>query len=233
MKSISKLFVLISILSWVFINNSCTKDNNPFKARLQVFVKQDSETGACIGHVQVKLYSSALNRDIDNSEAIAYTDSLNPSSIGANFENLSAQRYYLKASYRIGPDEYEGTSDVLLQLNKTTNCDIITEKTTASGDGNLKVFVRYYNTYFGGAVVKLYLSDADRTANNVFQQANTTDHGGGPGDQYAIFYSLPYAKYYIKATYDDIGKYYVGYEDNKSGVWVPSGLTVVNIMTDY
>lgn len=101
-------------------------------------------------------------------------------------------------------------------------------------NGNLKVFVRYNMTYFQGATVQIFKSKNDRDVGNVFMETATTDHGGGPTGLYAIIYNLPYAKYFLKATFNDsgTGDFYMGTEDLGTGVWVPKGTTTdIHIMT--
>jgi len=227
MKRISLFLALLSIASTIFISNSCKKDSSdPEGTRLQVFVKQAASTGPYKGQAQVKLYLNSHARDIDSVAAVAYTDSLNPSTIGAIFENLLPQKYYLKTSFTTGIDQYLGFADTVIELNKTTNCEIIALKYIPNG--NLRVYVKYNNIYFTAAIVKLFLSDADRTSDNVYLAANTEDHGGSASDIYATFDNLPFGKYYIKATYNDTGSsdFYIGTEDNGTGVTVPKGATI-------
>lgn len=72
----------------------------------------------------------------------------------------------------------------------------------ATENGNLEVFARKGTAtgpYLGNAVVKIFLTETDRTNGNVYQ-ANTTDpvdpiaHG-------AFFNSLPFQKYYISVSW--------------------------------
>jgi hypothetical protein len=91
-------------------------------------------------------------------------------------------------------------------------------------NGNLKVWVRKgtdIGPYMGGATVNLYLSEADRTADNIYKVAGTTSNGSSPSDTYAMFYSLNFQKWYVKAVFVDEGETYVGSGD----AWVPKGVT--------
>ena len=126
---------------------------------------------------------------------------------------------------------------LFVAFNTCTQDNPVIEKTVWLGptdNGNLQIFVRYFNTYFGAATVQIFKTKADRDAGNVFMETATTDHGSGPTGYYANFYNLPYARYYLKATYNDTGTgdFYVGTEDAGNGVWVPKGTTTsVHIMT--
>ena len=107
---------------------------------------------------------------------------------------------------------------------------------TCDDHGNLRVFVRYNTIYFQGATVQIFKTKNDRDIGNVYMEGGTTDHGGGPTDNYANFYNLPYAKYYLKGTFDEYttGRFYYGTEPLGDGVWVPNGTTTfVDIMTQW
>jgi len=129
---------------------------------------------------------------------------------------------------------------LFMAFNTCTEDNPVYERSVWLGptaNGSLKIFVRYNMTYFGaGAVVQLFKTSADRDVGNVYIETGCTSHGAGATDQYAIIINLDYAKYYLKGTYDETstGRYYVGYEENKSGIWVPKGTeTSVHIMTDF
>ena len=95
-------------------------------------------------------------------------------------------------------------------------------------NGNFRVFVRNGANWFVGANVQVFLSDADRTTGNAFRSGVTTLHSSGDTSKYVQFDTLPYAKYYLKATYNDTATslFYIGTEDLGKGVWAFKDSTV-------
>jgi hypothetical protein len=92
----------------------------------------------------------------------------------------------------------------------------------ATDNGNLEVFVRHKTVtgeYFGGVMVKLYLSEVDWQNNAVFR-ANTTPTTNTTIDG-ALFDNLDFQRYWISAQYNHQGEDFAG-ADN---VMVPKGTT--------
>lgn len=87
----------------------------------------------------------------------------------------------------------------LLMIFSVTSC----EKT---GPGKLTVIVKADGKYWPNVTVKLYLSQADRDADNAYLDAVTGPVS--PDKNGAVFVNLPPQTYYLKAVFSDgLGKY--------------------------
>jgi len=89
-------------------------------------------------------------------------------------------------------------------------------------NGNLEVFARKgtpTGPYLGNAVVKIFLTDVDRTNNNVYQ-SNVTDPDD-PIARGALFSSLPFQKYFISVSWTGADGLWMGVGES----FVPKGTT--------
>ncbi|MBT3302551.1 MAG: hypothetical protein HN921_15755 [Bacteroidetes bacterium] len=204
-KNLFKLLFILGIAS-VFI--CCNEEEIPKdeKASLEVFVKKYSVNGPKVGNITVELFLTKNARDIGNIYKTATTPTTEIEDNGALFEDLSAQVYYLQATFSDSGHVYEGIAELNVAENSTNEIDIITTFL-----GSWQVFVREGNVNgpnVGDAKVEIFLTESDRTNNNPMEVKYTPTTGFETKG--VLFESLPYQKYYLRGSYTNATGYWVG-----------------------
>jgi hypothetical protein len=137
MKSLLKVIFLALIAVSFFscdteVNDPNNNNNNNTTeptGNLEVFIRQDNAAGTYIGGVTVYLYKSAADRDANSVYSSATTPNANITLNGALFQNLTFQKYYLKANYSGSGKNYEGIGESYCPVNTTTAYHLVcTEK---------------------------------------------------------------------------------------------------------
>ncbi|HPD64789.1 MAG TPA: hypothetical protein P5050_08230 [Bacteroidia bacterium] len=105
-----------------FFELQCTKMPT---GNLKVFVRKDLPSGVYMGGVNVYLYKSEADRNAGTHLMVSQTSTDNPQVDGAVFNYLTFQRYYLKANFETGGQQYEGLGDVIVPVNSTTSYHLV------------------------------------------------------------------------------------------------------------
>ncbi|HPD64790.1 MAG TPA: hypothetical protein P5050_08235 [Bacteroidia bacterium] len=216
-----KKFIVISSLIFLasVLNFSCNKETT---GELKVLVKADNKYW---GNITVKIYNSLTAKQNDSAYATAKTTVNQPEVYGALFLDLPPQKYYIKAEFTDGSDQYSGEGEATVQAGKQ---EVYTLECNKAAVGSLEVFVRENSltgAYVPNANVELYLSETDR-ANGYFFKSSTTpsvdfDKNG------ALFEGLLYQKYYLKAYFTKNSELWMGVAET---FIIPGQKKVINVL---
>ena len=92
---------------------------------LKVFVRKDQPTGVYIGGATVYLYKSQADRDANNIFKEGQTGTDNPQVNAASFTYLTYQTYYIKATFSMSGEDYEGFGETAAPINATTSYHVV------------------------------------------------------------------------------------------------------------
>jgi len=95
---------------------------------LKVFVRKDLPSGVYMGGATVYLYKSEADRTANNIFMENQTGTDNPQVNGATFSYLSPMKYYLKATFNLSGDDYEGLGEYFVPINTTSSYHIVCTK---------------------------------------------------------------------------------------------------------